>query len=216
LDNLYVFDLDGTLIDSSDQILSALNFTLVRNGFPEQASTDIFPLIGLPPADFLTKFDLLELEIERIVSEFRIKLVEISSGAAIFFPGAIEIISFLKKRGEYVSIATNKPTEVAKAILRDSAIWPQVDQILGTDGISVKPSPEILQNTIQNFHLRGVFPIRTIMIGDRNEDIECGLNAGAECVFLAHSGHILSEINSSAGAKSFDSINEYFKHLSEF
>ena len=99
--------------------------------------------------------------------------------------------------------------------MRDSAIWSQVDQILGTDGIRVKPSPDILENTIKNFHLRGVFPKRTIMIGDRNEDIECGLNAGAECVFLAQSGHILSEINFSAGAKSFDSINEYFKHLLE-
>ena len=92
MSNLYIFDLDGTLIDSANQILEALNFTLRRNGLPTQKSSELFPLIGLPPAGFLSKLDLSEVQLAHLIKEFRARLLEISTEGVTFYLGAVELL----------------------------------------------------------------------------------------------------------------------------
>lgn len=214
MNNLYIFDLDGTLIDSANQILEALNFTLRRNGLPVQNSSELFPLIGLPPASFLSKLDLSEAQIAYLIIEFRARLLEISTQSVNLYPGVVELLSHLKKRGDYISIATNKPTGLADAILRGTEVWSYLDYLVGSDGIRPKPAPDIVKKTLQNFNHMGVYPDKFFMIGDRNEDIESGRLAGASCIFIQHSGHELSPDNIAAGAVSFQTLWDYYKLIS--
>lgn len=214
MNNLYIFDLDGTLIDSSDQILEALNFTLNRNGLPVQDSSEIFPLIGLPPARFLSKLDLSEVQIANLITEFRDRLLEISIQGVTFYPGAVELLAYLKQRGDYISVATNKPTGLAGDILRGTEVWPNLDYLVGSDGIEPKPAPEIVEKTLKNFKDRGIDPDEFFMIGDRNEDIESGLQVGASCVFIQCSGHVLTSESIAAGTLCFESLWDYYKFIS--
>ncbi len=214
MNNLYIFDLDGTLIDSSDQILEALNFTLNRNGLPIQERSEIFPLIGLPPARFLSKLDLSEVQIANLITEFRARLLEISIEGVIFYPGAVELLAYLKQRGDYISVATNKPTGLAGDILRETEVWPYLDYLVGSDGIRPKPAPDMLEKILQNFNRRGIYPDRFFMIGDRNEDIEAGLQVGASCVFIQCSGHVLTSESTAVGTLSFESLWDYYKFIS--
>ena len=214
MNNLYIFDLDGTLIDSSNQILQALNSTLDGNGLPIQVSSDIFPLIGLPPANFLSKLNLTDIQITKLITEFREKLLEISLEGVIFYPGAIEILAYLKLRGDYTSIATNKPTSLADAILRGTEVWSLLDYIVGSDGIRPKPAPDIVEKTLRNFKSKGIYPDEVFMIGDRNEDINSGRQGGVSCVFIQHSGHELAAESISAGTASFETLWDYYKFIS--
>jgi phosphoglycolate phosphatase len=214
LNNLYIFDLDGTLIDSSDQILEALNFTLNRNGLPIQERSEIFPLIGLPPARFLSNLDLSEVQIANLITEFRNRLLEISIEGVTFYPGAVELLAYLKQRGDYISVATNKPTALAGDILRGSEVWPYLDYLVGSDGIRPKPAPDIVEKTLQNFNHRGIAPDKFFMIGDRNEDIESGRQVGASCVFIQCSGHVLTLESIAAGTLSFETLWDYYKFIS--
>lgn len=214
MNNLYIFDLDGTLIDSSNQILEALNFTLNSNGLPVQHSSEIFPLIGLPPARFLSKFDLSEIQITNLITEFRNRLLEISIEGVTFYPGALELLAHLKQRGDYISVATNKPTGLADDILRGTKVWPYLDHLVGSDGIRPKPSPDIVEKTLQYFNRRGIDPDIFFMIGDRNEDIESGRKFGASCVFIECSGHVLTSESIAAGTLSFESLWDYYKFIS--
>jgi len=214
LNNLYIFDLDGTLIDSSDQILEALNFTLNRNGLPIQESSEIFPLIGLPPARFLSKLDLSEVQIANLITEFRDRLLEISIEGVTFYSGAVELLAYLKQRGDYISVATNKPTGLAGDILGGTEVWPYLDYLVGSDGIRPKPAPDIVEKTLQNFNHRGIYPDKFFMIGDRNEDIESGRQVGASCVFIQCSGHVLTSESIAAGTLSFESLWDYYKFIS--
>ena len=213
MNNLYIFDLDGTLIDSSDQILEALNFTLNRNGLPIQERSEIFPLIGLPPARFLSKLDLSEVQIANLITEFRARLLEISIEGVIFYPGAVELLAYLKQRGDYISVATNKPTGLAGDILRETEVWPYLDYLVGSDGIRPKPAPDMLEKILQNFDRRGIYPDRFFMIGDRNEDIESGLQVSASCIFIEHSGHKLSTESITDGTVSFQTLWDYYKFI---
>lgn len=214
MNNLYIFDLDGTLIDSSDQILEALNFALSRNGLPIQDSSQIFPLIGLPPARFLSNLDLSEVQVANLITEFRDRLLEISIEGVTFYPGAVELLVYLKQRGDYISVATNKPTGLAGDILRETEVWPYLDYLVGSDGIRPKPAPDIVEKTLQNFNHRGIDPDKFFMIGDRNEDIESGRQVGASCVFIQCSGHVLTSENIAAGTLSFESLWDYYKFIS--
>ena len=214
MNNLYIFDLDGTLIDSSNQILEALNFTLNRNGLPIQDSSELFPLIGLPPARFLTKLDLTEVQIANLITEFRDRLLEISIEGVTFYPRAVELLAYLKQRGDYISVATNKPTGLADDILRGTEVWPYLDYLVGSDGIRPKPAPDIVEKTLQNFNHRGIDPDKFFMIGDRNEDIESGRQVGASCIFIEHSGHELSMESIDAGTVSFKTLWDYYKFIS--
>ncbi len=214
MNKLYIFDLDGTLIDSSDQILEALNFALSRNGLPIQDSSQIFPLIGLPPSRFLSNLDLSEVQIAKLITEFRDRLLEISIEGVTFFPGAVELLAYLKQRGDHISVATNKPTGLAVDILRGTEVWPYLDYLVGSDGIRPKPAPDIVEKTLKNFNDRGIDPDEFFMIGDRNEDIESGLQVGASCVFIQCSGHVLTSESIAAGTLSFESLWDYYKFVS--
>lgn len=214
MSNLYIFDLDGTLINSSDQILSALNFTLGSNGLPIQTRAHIIPLIGLPPANFLSKLDLSSGEIKNLVKEFREKLLEISLENVTFYDGAVELLSYLREKGNYTSVATNKPTDLAEAILRGTEIWSLLDYVVGSDGIRPKPAPDIIDKTLKHFNLQGIHPDKFFMIGDRNEDIESGRQGGASCIFIEHSGHELAAESITAGTPSFRSLWDYYKFVS--
>ncbi len=213
MNNLYIFDLDGTLIDSSDQILEALNFTLNRNGLPIQESSEIFPLIGLPPVRFLSRLDLSEVQTANLITEFRNRLLEISIEGVTFYDGAVELLAHLKQRGDYISVATNKPTGLAGDILRGTEVWPYLDYLVGSEGIRPKPAPDIVKKTLQYFSQRGIYPDKFFMIGDRNEDIESGRQVGASCVFIQCSGHALTSVNIAAGTLSFESLQDYCKFI---
>lgn len=211
--NLYIFDLDGTLIDSSNQILEALNFTLSKNGLPIRDSSEIFPLIGLPPARFLSRLNLSEVQIANLITEFRERLLETSIEGVDFYPGAVELLAHLKQRGDYISVATNKPTGLAGDILRGTKVWPYLDHLVGSDGIRPKPAPDIVEKTLQNFKHRGIDPDKFFMIGDRNEDIESGRQVGASCVFIKHSGHELSMESIAASTVSFKTLWDYYEFI---
>ncbi len=214
MNNLYIFDLDGTLIDSANQILEALNFTLNRNVLPIQDSSEIFPLIGLPPARFLSKLNLSEVQITNLITEFRDRLLEISIEGVKFYPGAVELLAYLKQRGDYISVATNKPTGLAGDILRGTEVWRYLDFVVGADGIRPKPAPDIIEKILQDFKHREIDPDKFFMIGDRNEDIESGLQAGASCVFIQCSGHVLTSESIAAGTLSFESLWDYYMFIS--
>ena len=213
MNNLYIFDLDGTLIDSFSQILEAVNLTLVRHDLPNCSSDFLFPLIGLHPSHFFANLELENSEVEPLVSEFRIKLARETQQGLVFFPGALDLLDLLKRLGHQVAVATNKPTSLAKSMLASSQAQKFIDFCIGTGSFEPKPSPDMINEVLAYFSSRGVKRKNSILLGDRNEDIEAGYMAGITCIFLEQSGHVLNSKLRKKEVHIFKNILDYYSYL---
>lgn len=213
MNRIFIFDLDGTLIDSSHQILEAANLALTKRDLPKLTEAFLLPLIGLPPVHFFSKLELNDLEISDLITEFRNNLKEIATSNLVFFPGAIELLSFLKKNGDFVAIATNKPTNLTRKIMENSLAWPLIDICVGTGDVKPKPSPEMIFRILDYFAHASIPKSDIRMIGDRNEDVLSGIRAGISTVLLEQSGHQLDPELQGSETLVLPNIFEYFQIL---
>lgn len=198
-----IFDLDGTLVDSKDQIGVALNKARELFNFGLLSDQKIEELIGLPINYFLEDLSLSAEKSFEIIAEFRrILQISINEGNKLF-PGVSDFIKLRKDNGHKIGIATSKPTYLAELVVVKSDLNKLIDVIQGTDGFPAKPDPTSIQKAMDKLGTDNA-----VMIGDRIEDIQAATAAGIESIGIAQSFHN-KEILRDAGAKlAFDSFIE--------
>lgn len=179
-----IFDLDGTLVDSKNQIRTALNQARRRFNFSELSSQRIEELIGLPIDHFLEDLEISDEETNQLIVEFRTILQLIINDGNPLFPGVIEFVSYHRSNGHSIGIATSKPTFLAESVISNSELNGLIDVIQGTDGFPAKPDPTSILKAMNRLDTD-----RAIMIGDRVEDIRAANAAGIVSVGIAQSFH---------------------------
>lgn len=191
---LLVFDLDGTLIDSAPDIITAVNRTLVDNNKQSLSNEVIVSHIGeglkkliadIFIEDNLDPAQLIELEMEFL----RNYEAEMFNQTRVF-PGVEQFLSYYQHKGP-MAIITNKNEAPAKAILKHLGLdrFPWVN-VFGADTLEErKPSPLPLQTMMK---LAGHTPENTYMIGDGIPDVLSALRAGVPSIAI---GFGYTEIN---------------------
>jgi len=174
----YLFDLDGTLIDSSLDIAEATNFTLKKLGFKPRPVDEIIKHVGYGGRKLLE--GILGTDdrniIDRAVSIFREYYFSNPSKYTKLYPGVLETLETIKDRGKKVAVITNKYEDISKRILDDVGIIQYIDIVIGGDTLSrKKPDPEPVLHVIDRF---SVAPDRALMVGDSETDIISGKSAG--------------------------------------
>jgi len=204
----FIFDLDGTLIDSAQQIGNCLNEARLEFGFIPLPTSEINKMIGIPIKYFLSDLQLPANIEEVIIIKFRLLLSQAIELENNLYPGVTELLSELKKRGHTVSIATSKPTFLANKVVRNSDLQYFVDFTQGTDNFPAKPQPDVIIKVINL--VRGQ---RSLMIGDRVEDVKAALAAGIPCIGVAHSYHSMNLLLNSGAALVYDKICHIYSSL---
>lgn len=190
---LLVFDLDGTLIDSAQDIANAVNKTLVRHGKSEVPYATVVSHIGEGLRALLVDFfpehqgqteilNKIEFEFLKTYEEEMLKETRI-------FPGVVE---FLKSWQGPVGIITNKRIAPTKIIVEHLGLHhiPWVE-VYGADTFAEKkPSPLPLFNMMK---LAGKTADQTVMIGDGIPDMMSAQNAGVKSVAISF-GYTQKEI----------------------
>ncbi|OYX24018.1 MAG: haloacid dehalogenase [Rhodobacterales bacterium 32-66-7] len=173
-----VFDLDGTLVDTSDDLLAAANAVLSR------------PVLG--PGDRLTAFHggraMLRLGFTRLQEEWEEgdidaaypKLLEAYRGAIAvqsrLYPGAMAAVAALQQAGFAVSICTNKPEGLADLLLRALGVRDAFGALVGADTLPVrKPDPAPYRAAVER---AGGSVARSMLVGDTETDAKTGVAAG--------------------------------------
>ncbi len=174
--DLFIFDLDGTLIDSTRDIADAVNFTLRYLGEPTLTEEVIGSHVGDGVLNLLRKC-LRERHQERIndaVSVFRKRYGEHLTDATTLYPGVRKTLqNFSDKKS---AILTNKPERYVDPILKGLGIRQLIDYDLGGDGKVVpKPSAEPVQQLLRHFNVEAG---RAVMVGDSAVDVETGKLGG--------------------------------------
>lgn len=179
-----IFDLDGTLVNTIDDLGNACNYLLRNRGImPEWTSEDYKSFVG-NGAKLLVKRafgnTLSELELDEQYSLFKQKYNEIMLDNAYVYDGMYEVVNTLKSNGIKLAVCTNKPDKAAKGMIRELFSEDTFDLVLGAaDDLPKKPNtamPEIILNRLN------VTPEECVWIGDSSVDIESAMNIGCKCI----------------------------------
>ena len=197
-----IFDLDGTLVDTLEDIAVSMNRSLKLRGFPELTLEEYSTKIGWG-INRLAYLALPEDSRKEVTSGI------IASAAAKYYtenplrysrpyPGVLDLISELKKKKVKTAVLTNKLDHLAQKVI--SGLFPpgSFDCVQGEiQGKPRKPNPDCVWELLVGFD---VVPASTIFIGDSEVDMETAISAG--CFPMGVSwGYRLREVMEKAGAR---------------
>jgi len=174
--DLFIFDLDGTLIDSTRDIASSFNFTLQHLGEPPLTEEIIGNHVGDGVLNLLRKClsERYQERIQEAVSVFRKRYGEHLTEHTSLYPGVEETLRHFT--GKRSAILTNKPERYIDPILKNLGIRHLIDYKLGGDGKVVpKPAAKPVRELLKYF---GVEAGRAVMVGDSVVDVETGKLGG--------------------------------------
>lgn len=177
-----LFDLDGTLLDSVDDLTVAINNTLMSKALPTIARSDVALFIGKGARVLvqraLTKAcgrapgeKLIDEVLPRYLQEM--KLAEGTQTKQI--PTVPEALARLQKAGFKMAIVTNKPANVARKLVTQFNLLDFFETVIGAGDVdTIKPDPKML---IEAAHRMGVGIEDCVMIGDSMNDSFAAKNA---------------------------------------
>lgn len=186
--NLYIFDLDGTLIDSLDDLSSAMNATLARYGISPVDRETVRRGLGNGAHNLVRhSFDAtapagteLVALVEGALPEYRAEYEKRCTDKTQPYPGVVAWLEDLKHTGARLAVLTNKPEDLAVRILTALGLGSYFDYIYGPESAGkLKPDPAGILRILEQ---TGTPPEQALMIGDSDIDVLTAQNAGiASC-----------------------------------
>ncbi|MCO7187709.1 MULTISPECIES: HAD-IA family hydrolase [unclassified Pseudoalteromonas] len=174
-----IFDLDGTLLDTSDDLGGALNHVLKKHGMAQvdravyspAISNGVKALLEVGFGDKLSEFDFETLKQE--VLDYYAQNLAVHSHC---FTGVESLLEALAQKGIKTGIMTNKPTFLTLPLLAQIAVLREIEVVVCGDTLTVaKPHPEPLLLVAEKL---GVNPEQCIYVGDAARDIAAAKAAG--------------------------------------
>ena len=182
-----IFDLDGTLADTSGDLLAAANVCFRDMGLGDVLGASDAG-IALRGGRAMLRAGLARVDQSDEVTVDRYYPVLLDAyGSAIsvhtrIYPGAMEAIESLKSRGHAVGICTNKPEGLAEQLMRDLGVRDAFGSLVGADTLTVrKPDPEPLFEATRRL---GVDPRACLLVGDSDTDRNTARAAGVPSVLV--------------------------------
>jgi len=163
-----IFDLDGTLTDPALGFVRSVNFSLESHGISPVEEDDLKKFIG-PPLDGAFR-EILHLDqdkdVSSFISKYRERYSEVGFSENILYDGIPDVLVTLRRLGFRLGVCTSKRVDFAERILTLFDIRQHFEFVNGAE-VGVKKSSQLKELKDQNF-----VNSRSIMIGDRNVDIE--------------------------------------------
>ena len=210
-DQIAIFDLDGTLVDSVNQIAECLNRARVDFGYSSKPISYYKELIGLPVYDLISDIPVSGDSLNELIVSFRKYLtLDIQSGNNVLFPGVIEVLDLFSNMNIGLAIATSKPTGIAAEVIKHTMIDSFKIHVQGTDQFPPKPDPEVILRVLR------LYPgLPSFMVGDRTEDMHAARSAKIPCIGIAAGAHSESKLKEAGASLTFESFQNFYQNLKE-
>ncbi|MBI4874692.1 MAG: HAD-IA family hydrolase [Acidobacteria bacterium] len=173
---VYLFDVDGTLVDSAADICGAVRDTLAGSRHAAIGDDFLRRYIGLHLADLYQ--DLFPAyspdQVEELIETYRRVYPLRKHGSTRVYAGVAETLAAL---GGRKSTATTKRTWLVKDLLEQFGLAQYFDHLQGTDGFPAKPAPDVILTSLAAL---GARPEDCLMVGDAPADMEAGHRAGVK------------------------------------
>ena len=187
-----MIDLDGTMVDTLPDFAVAIGRMLGELGLPAVEPAVVATMIG-KGADHLVRAVLEHVAAGAVVDaalveqgrqRYRSHYGEVNGRHAVVFPGVVEGLDALRRRGLRLACLTNKPTAFAEALLATTKLDGFFEIVRGGDAfLRIKPDPMPL---VQTCEALGTLPARTLMVGDSSNDARAARAAGCPVVLATY------------------------------
>jgi len=188
--DVLVFDFDGVLVDTGQDIANAINYVLRHFGLAELPPEVIISFIGRG-APLLVQDSLGEAHLDLLDQALPMFLDRYSEFYLVetrLYPGVKDVLEHYHRAGKTLAIATQKAEPITQSILSGLGISSCITMVVGPESITHrKPHPESILKILQATHTD---PQRLIMVGDMPTDIQTGKAAGSlTCAVTYGLGH---------------------------
>ena len=178
---LIIFDLDGTLLDTLDDLSAAVNYAMEQRGFPQHTREEYMKMVGHGARNLMSQALPLEHAhddalIDAVLADFRSYYNAHIDVYTKPFPGIPQLLDRLHQKDIKLAVASNKFQEGTEHLIKE--FFPDIPfvAILGNRPSNpLKPDPEVVEEILQK---AGLSKADTIMVGDSDTDMETAVNGG--------------------------------------
>ncbi|MBT4731853.1 HAD hydrolase-like protein [Candidatus Woesearchaeota archaeon] len=200
---MFIFDLDGTLLDSQEGVMSSLKYCIGKHA-PSYLPQLHKGLIG-PPISILLKEIMSDEELIKTISaEFRVHYDEIGVMKTRLFPGVYEGLENLSKH-QNLFVSTNKPWKPTKKILNMLEINEYFHEILTIDSGRFGNKSDMVSKILTTNDA-----ISSVVIGDSIDDFESAVDNQLDFIYCSYG---YGFIQNTKGIKVAPSVNKMFDTL---
>lgn len=167
--NVAIFDVDGTLLDTTEGVLSAVKYTIQEKGLPLLAEEQLIQFIGPPIQESFRKFYEVNGEtVQELATVFRNRYKDYDLLKAVPYDGIYSLCDELLKRNVRIAVATYKRQDYAEKILKHFGFDKYTQILYGADHGNKLKKVDIIKKCLDD--LENVNYSETVMIGDSSYD----------------------------------------------
>ena len=181
--SIYVFDLDGTLLDTLGDLAASVNYALRTHGMPEHSIEDVRCFVGNGVRKLMERAvpdGPDNPQFEAVFSIFRAYYMEHAQDTTRPYEGIPETLATLKAQGCRLAVVSNKMRKATEELCRH--FFPDTIEVaIGEDeaaGIRKKPAPDTVFEALRILGDKG----DAVYVGDSDVDIHTAHNAGIPCI----------------------------------
>ena len=185
--NTYIFDLDGTLLDTLQDLANSVNYALRQYGLPEHSLDDVRRFVGNGVRLLMERAvpdGAQHPQFETVFATFRQHYMEHSLDTTRPYDGIVETIHELKQRGCRLAVVSNKMMAATQELV--AHFFPEIEVAIGEHeaaGIRKKPAPDTVFEALRQLGLVvGGETADTVYVGDSDVDIATARNSGLPCI----------------------------------
>ena len=181
---LIIFDLDGTILDTLDDLCDSVNFALKKHSLPERSLTEVRAFVGngIRRLIDLSVPEKTEKEVTDSVFEcFRNHYKDHSCDKTCPYDGITGLLEQIKDNGIQTAVVSNKADFAVKNLIDKyfNGLFPYAAG--EKNGIPRKPSPEMVHNAINFFNIS---PEQALYVGDSEVDVITAKNSGIDSIIV--------------------------------
>ena len=195
----YIFDLDGTLLDTLNDLAASANYALRQYGMPEHGTDDIRRFVGNGVRRLMERAvpgGANHPQFEEVLAAFRMHYMQHSLDTTRPYGGIAEALHCLRQSGCRMAVVSNKMMAATQDLVRH--FFPEIEVAIGeheAEGIRKKPAPDTVFQALRQL---GVGKEQAVYVGDSDVDLQTARNSGLPCIsvlwgfrsrdFLLHHG----------------------------
>ena len=179
----YIFDLDGTLLDTLEDLAEAVNVTLEYFNRPKRSIEEVKEFVGNGIVKLLDRSFGEKVE-SSVVEYFKKYYGAHCEDKTKPYDGVLDLLQELKVKGCQLAIVSNKADFAVKQLSK-KYFGEYIDVAIGENeegGVKKKPAPDSVFLAMKELN---AFPESTVYIGDSDVDIQTAKNAGLDCICVA-------------------------------
>lgn len=206
------FDMDGTLIDSRRDLAASVNHTRRDLGLPELSVEDVLKNVGLG-AQYLLEHSITEPipPTFDLKATFKRHYAEHATESVTLYPGVVETLAELHRRGWRMGLNTAKPAFAVKAILQKFGLEHYFGSAIIAGGDCPELKPSVLPLTMCAERMGHTVTPEDWMVGDNWTDIQCATNGKINGAFCEFGFGQLKDAVPTCSLKSFSELLDYLK-----